>query len=335
MSTRTLSAAINPYTKEEIVADEAITLEALEAEAAAELEAEEAPASAEPEGEAKPVEGSEVEAESEEGASVGRAAHGKDKRVEVPVATLSKLRESRRQEREAKEALERQNRELIERLNLLNAPKAESVVPTLEQFDYDANKYQAALVEWQSKQMQSQLAEMQRQQLEQQQQQILRQRMEQEISEHYRRAASLGIPDYEDAERTVRDDFGDDAIDSVIDAIGEGSEKVLFHLGKNAEERQRIKDLIAQDPSGRKALARLGVLSSKLAAQPVQEKVSRAPAADTPLSNSSGSGAGSSAILKKLERLASKPDRTEFRAYKQQLIKSGHKSVVDQYDSKW
>lgn len=319
------------------MADEILTLEALEAEAAAELEAEEAPASAETEDEAKSEEGSEVEAEGEESASVDKAAQsGKERKtVTLPAKELHKLRTERRERATQAEELKRQNEELLAKLALLSNPQpAEPVIPTLESCDFDDSKYAAKMVEWQQHQVKKQLADLQRSQLEQQQAQLMQQKAEQEIAQHYERAAALGVPDYEDAERVMRDEFGDGAIDSVINAIGEGSERVLFHLGKNAAKRKEIADLLRHDPSGLRAMTRLGQILATLSTEPPANKISHAPAADKPVSGGQSS-VGESAILKKLERLSRNPDRTAYREYRKTLTKAGQKSLLDQYDSKW
>lgn len=319
------------------MADEIITLEALEAEAAAELEAEEAPASAETEGEAKPEEGSEVDADDEESASVDKAAQsGKERKtVTLPAKRLHTLRSERKEKAEEAERLKRQNEELLAKLALLSNPQpAEPVIPTLESCDFDDSKYAAKMVEWQQHQVKKQLADLQRSQLEQQQAQLMQQKAEQEIAQHYERAAALGVPDYEDAERVMRDEFGDGAIDSVINAIGEGSERVLFHLGKNAAKRKEIADLLRHDPSGLRAMTRLGQILATLSTEPPANKISHAPAADKPVSGGQ-SGGGESAIFKKLERLSRNPDRTAYREYRKTLTKAGQKFLLDQYDSKW
>jgi len=321
------------------VADEILTLEALEAEAAAELEAEEAPASVETEDEAKSVEGSEVEAESEESVSVDKAAQsGKERKtVTLPAKELHKLRTERRERATQAEELKRQNEELLAKLALLSNPQpAEPVIPTYESCEYDEAKFAAKMAEWNQYQVKKQLADLQRMQLEQQQAQLMQQKAEQEIAQHYERAAALGVPDYEDAERVMRDEFGDSAIDAVINAIGEGSERVLFHLGdkRNAAKRKEIADLLRHDPSGLRAMTRLGQILATLSTEPPANKISHAPAADKPVSGGQ-SGGGESAILKKLERLSRNPDRTAYREYRKTLTKAGQKSLLDQYDSKW
>lgn len=321
------------------MADEIITLEALEAEAAAELEAEEAPASVETEDEAKSEEGSEVDADDEESASADKAAHsGKERKtVTLPAKRLHTLRSERKEKAEEAERLRRQNEELLAKLALLSNPQpAEPTLPTLESCDFDDSKYAAKMVEWQQHQVKKQLADLQRSQLEQQQAQLMQQKAEQEIAQHYERAAALGVPGYEDAERVMREEFGDSAIDAVINAIGEGSERVLFHLGdkRNVEKRKELADLLRHDPSGLRAMTRLGQILATLSTEPPANKISHAPAADKPVSGGQ-SGGGESAILKKLERLSRNPDRTAYREYRKTLTKAGQKSLLDQYDSKW
>jgi hypothetical protein len=317
------------------VADEEMTLEALEREAAAELETEEAPVSADTGWEeAKPAESDEPEA-TEESASTEQAAHGKDKRVEIPVSKLAKLRESRREANNKAGELQRQNEELLAKLALLgNQQPAAPVMPTLESCEYDDSKYASRMAEWQQHQVRAQLADLQRQQLEEQQNQLFHQRAEQEIAKHYERAAALGVPDYEDSERIMRDEFGDGAIDAVINAIGEGSERVLFHLGKNSAKRQEIAELMRHDPSGLRAMTRLGQILATLSTEPKAKTISQAPAADKPVSGGQGGGT-ESAVIKKLERLSRSPDRTAYREYRKTLTKAGQSALLKQYDANW
>lgn len=307
---------------------EELTLEALEAQAAAELEAEQAPASAEPE--AQPGAESEEHAEAE-GASTEQAVQDGKKMVEVPVSKLAKLRESRRVEREEKERLQKQNEELLKQLSLIGNKPAEQPrqIPTLESCGYDESTYQAKLAEWVAGNTERQLQEIQHKQLQEQRRQLMQQQLESDVHEHYKRVEQLGVPadDFIPAEKAVRDTFGDAAVDQMIAAIGEGSERVVYHLGLNAGERDKIGQLIQLDPSGLRAMAYIGQLNARLASQPAQKTISQAPAADRPLSGTKTADSAS-AVVKKLQRLDGMADRSKFREFKRQLIAAGQSDLL-------
>lgn len=305
-----------------------MTLEALEAQAAAELETEQAVATAETEAET----GDETEAQAEtSGASVEQAAQDGKKKVEVPVAKLAKLRESRREAREEAERLQKQNEELVRQLSLIGGkqPEQPAQIPTLESCGYDEARYQAEMSQWVAKNTEGQLQQIQRQQLQEQRAQLLQQQLESDVHAHYQRVESLGVSadEYIPAEKAVRDEFGDRAVDQLIAAIGEGSEKVVYHLGLNATERDKVKALVQRDPSGLAAMAYLGRLADKLNTAPAQKTISQAPAADRPLAGSKTTDANS-AIVKKLQRLDSMSDRSKLREYKRQLIAAGQSELL-------
>lgn len=314
------------------MADEAITLEALEREAEEALKAEEVPPSTEPE-ETAPgaVEASEEPVETDDASPV-QAEHSGKKMVEVPVQKLAKLREQRRTEREEKERLQKQNEDLMRQLSLMGSGQKQdqpAVVPTLESCDYDEGKYQAALVQYQNQTLEQKLQEIERNRLQQQRAQLMQQQLEQSVSEHYQRVESLGVTveEFYPAEKTLRDAFGDVAVDQLIDAIGEGSEKVVYHLGLNQAERDKVAALVQQDPTGLKAMTYIGRLASKLAAEPPQKKISQAPAADRPVSggNAPQNGGKIAARLKQLDGMS---NRDQFREYKRKLIAAGQTELL-------
>lgn len=314
------------------MAEETVTLEALEREAEEALKAEEAPASAETEEPVKATGEEDAEAVEEESASTEQAAHSGKKMVEVPVAKLAKLREQRRTEREEKERLTKQNEELVRQLSLLgNAGQAKQVgaMPTFESCDFDESTFQAKMAEWNQQSLEQKMQEIEQRRITQQRQTILQNQLEADVQQHYQRVEGLGIDadDFIAAERAVRDTFGDLAVDQMISAIGDGSERVVCHLGLSLEEREKVARMIEQDPSGFKAIGYLGRLADKLATAPAQKKISQAPAADRPLTGSNVSGAGS-AVLKQLAKLDKLPDRTRLREYKRKLIAAGQTELL-------
>ncbi len=101
--------------------------------------------------------------------------------------------------------------------------------------------------------------------------------VEKAVTEHYTRAAELsekhGIApeNFQKADYSFRAAVdsvvkgqGDLIADKMIQTIGEGSEKVLYHLGVNDAARGQFISALASDPSGLKAMAFLGQKKAEL-----------------------------------------------------------------------
>lgn len=319
------------------MADESVvTLEALEQEAAEALKAEDVPPSTESDETAPGAvdAGEQVDELTDAGAE--QAGPSGKKMVEVPVQKLAKLREQRRTEREEKERLQKQNEDLIRQLSLMGNSQQQTkpaTVPTLESCDYDEGKYQAALVQFQNQTLEQRLAEIEHNRLQQQRAQLMQQQLEQSVNEHYKRVESLGvsIDDFIPAEARLRDTFGDAAVDQMIDAIGEGSERVVYHLDLNHAERDKVERLIQLDPTGLKAMTHIGRLAAKLSAEPPQQRISQAPAADRPVSGGGAPQSGSK-VVARLKQLDGMANRDQFREYKKKLIAAGQTELLRQHD---
>lgn len=315
------------------MADEQITLEALEREAEEALKAEEGAPTPESEEAAQGAAEEGAEEAQVESAAPEQAGARVKKMVEVPEHKLAKLRESRREEREQKERLQRQNEELLQQLALLGGQKKQDpmAVPTLESCEFDEAKYTQKLSEWHTQNLERQLAEVEQKRLDEQRKQLFAQQLEQSTNEHYQRVISSGIDvdEFYPAEKALRDQFGELAVDQMIDALGEGSEKVVYHLGLNQSERDKVAQMVRQDPSGLKAMTYLGKLAAKLSAEPAQKKISQAPAVDKPLAGSTGSTSTSS-VLKRLAMLDKNPNRDAFREYKRKLVAAGQSELLRQ-----
>ena len=115
---------------------------------------------------------------------------------------------------------------------------------------------------------------------------------EKSLDQHYTRAAELsktsGISEelYKSSDEAVRrlvdsvfPGNGDVTTDSLISTLGEGSEKVLYHVGVNVARQQELKDLLIKDKSGLKAVAYLGELKGKLLKPQKRKTNARKPAA--------------------------------------------------------
>jgi hypothetical protein len=115
--------------------------------------------------------------------------------------------------------------------------------------------------------------------------------LNQAVDAHYERAAKL-IQDnnidtevYKKADLIVRETIeasrpgmGDIIADQIINIMGEGSEKVLYFLGRNKKALDKFKSLLTDDPSGLKASLFLGQQKERLLT--TKQKTSKAPPPD-------------------------------------------------------
>lgn len=113
-------------------------------------------------------------------------------------------------------------------------------------------------------------------------------KIDKDLDAHYIRVESLakksGISEdaYKGAELKFRGaldtlfpGIGDNVADELISSMGEGSEKVVYHLSINDEKLAKLTNLFRENPSGIKAAAYLGQLASTLSAP--AKRTSRAP----------------------------------------------------------
>jgi len=140
-----------------------------------------------------------------------------------------------------------------------------------------------------------QRAEQQRQANEQRQREEAA-RVEAELDKHYERAAALvtsGIikqpEQFQAAEQTVvkavesvAPGLGQMVINSMISRLGEGSEKVIYHLGANATALREFESELKADPTGIKAAMYLAKKQALFNSKPVV-KPKPVPKPDVPL----------------------------------------------------
>lgn len=159
-----------------------------------------------------------------------------------------------------------------------------AIMPTLESVDYDEAQYAKAMQAW----IQGQVQAVQSTSQVSDRQAKAQQAQASAVDGHYERAAKLaketGISAevYQRADLAVRQaidsafpDKGDDITDAFISRLGEGSEKVMYYLGRNTRELDIFKGKLATDPSGIEAATYLGELKGRVASP--QKKVTKAP----------------------------------------------------------
>lgn len=103
------------------------------------------------------------------------------------------------------------------------------------------------------------------------------------LDEHYSRAANLGngitAESYQQADYQVKAVLGEVTTNQLIAALGDGSEKVFYNLGRNPTKLAELQIAIQTDPSGLKAAMLLGKMSS--AASPNKRRSSAPAPANT------------------------------------------------------
>jgi hypothetical protein len=167
-------------------------------------------------------------------------------------------------------------------------------MPLIEDFDLDATKYAAAMTEWHGDMATHTAKRLHAEDTVTAKQTERTATVNAAVDGHYERAATLseasGITaeDYQAADTIVRTTFeqlipgkGEALADEMISRLGEGSEKVMFYLGRNPEELAAVKAVFASDTTGLSLAMHLGSLNSRLAT-PIKPE-SLAPAPDTQL----------------------------------------------------
>ena len=164
-------------------------------------------------------------------------------------------------------------------------------IPKLEDF-YDKpdpdSAYQVALQSWINQGVEQQLQQHFQTHQQQQQQTQQNQQVNQALDQHYDRAAKivsdglLSADEYQNSETLVRQTVeniapgnGDTFVDALLARMGEGSEKVIVSLARNAQNLQKFRQSLQDDPTGISAASYLGELKGKFSG--VAQRVSKTP----------------------------------------------------------
>jgi hypothetical protein len=185
------------------------------------------------------------------------------------VSTKHKLKGKLSEKNEEIEKLQKKL-ELLEQNSVREAPK-EIAIPKLKDYAYDEDKYKQALDDYISWKTQKTVEDAFSKNNQQTTINKLYEQQKADVDEHYERAsklvkkAKIKAEDYKKADTMVRSTLdavspgkGDFITDTFITALGEGSEKVMYYLGRNESARNKIQKLMVNDPTGLKAIAYLG-----------------------------------------------------------------------------
>lgn len=273
---------------------------------------------AEPEDEQEPDEESssnDEESEEEKPETEAEEWAKPDTKNFVPAKVHSELRKNLRAVESDVNTFKAENEQLKQRLaELENGTKNTETLkaPTLADCDYDDNLHAQKLAEYSEKVIERKLSEKERQQTLTAQQQQAQQRIDSEVNKHYERAEALvsagkiSADNFKASEVLVRKAFAESSqvdpdylTDYFISLLGEGSEKVIAHLGVSVTALSKLKETLKFDPTGLQTAAYLGSLKEKFNSASVN-KLSNAPKPDKALSGSVSvsSGSARSAYLK-------------------------------------
>jgi len=217
------------------------------------------------------------------------------------------VRDLRKQHREQK----RRNRELEQELEQMRSQgqRAQPLgpKPTLEVYDYDTDKYEAALANWFDRKRRHDAE----QEAVQRQQQAITQQWEQKQQEYFRRKEALKARDFDDAEDVVKDILNVTQ-QGIIVKGADNPEIVVYALGKNPKKAQELAQI--DDPID------FAFAISKLEAK---LKVATKKSAPPPEKTVKGQGRVSGSVDSTLERLRAEAEKTgdysKVLRYKKQL----------------
>jgi hypothetical protein len=214
------------------------------------------------------------------------------------------VRELRKSHRE----LQKRNRELEAKLTQDQAPKAHEIgkKPTLEDFDYDAEKFENSLAQWfeRKRQADEQAAKVQAD-IEKQQQE-----WQAKLQGYGKAKAELKVKDYDDAEGIVQESFNTTQ-QGVILQGADNPALLVYALGKNPKKAKELASI--SDP------VKFAFAIAKLE---TQLKVTNRKAASPPEKTVQGTGRVSGTVDSTLDRLRAEAEKTgnysKVMAYKRQ-----------------
>jgi hypothetical protein len=202
--------------------------------------------------------------------------------------------------------------------------------------DFDSvQEFELALTKYEDSMLQVRLDAADKRRNIKRQQEAAKAGIETAVDDHYERAAELvdknkiAVEVYKKADRTVREVVeavrpgqGDIVTDFLISVVGEGSEKVMYFLGKNNKALGQFKSLLSEDPSGIRASMFLGQQKQRLLHSKQQTSKARPPA-DNIKGDNNQSPAKGGALLKKRKAAIRKGDVQVAYNIKKQARESG------------
>ena len=215
-------------------------------------------------------------------------------------------------QRERIKELERQKRELEDKLRAKDAPIPETPLgpkPKLEDYDYDADKFELAYDDWIGRKRQSDEKANQAQADARAKEEA----WQAKLTDYGQAKAKLKVPDYEEAEERIQQLF-DVTQQGVMIAGADNPALLVYALGKHpakAKELAAIKDPVKFAFAVAKLETQMKTTSRPRAAP---------PAPDTPIKSTAPSRSAVNATLERLDQEALRTgNRTKVAAYMRQL----------------
>jgi hypothetical protein len=245
--------------------------------------------------EQNPGAGQESEAESQEEigdeviVSIGEETPPQEQEQRAP----EWVRELRKSHRE----LQRQNRELQAKLESTQTETKPAVLgakPTLEEHDYDAEKYEAALADWFERKRQADEQAQQAKRAQEEQAQA----WQAKLDAYGKEKAGLRVKDFDDAEMAIQEVFNVTQQGVVLQGA-ENPALLVYALGKNPKRAKELADI--KDP------VKFAFAVAKLE---TQLKVTNRKPAPAPEKVVSGNASVSGTVDSTLERLRAEAERT-------------------------
>lgn len=258
----------------------------------------------------------------------------------VPLSKHVEMRHKLKARLSEKDSELDQLRQEVERLKAgYAAPQQQQApalkMPKLSDFDFDEDRYAEAMAGYQEQLLESKLAQKLGSREQQQHQQIVERQREEKVEQHYERAAKLiestpgfSAEKYKAADYRVRQELhaltgnGDLVADELIARLGEGSERVIAHLGINGTALSELKQRLIEDNSGISAAVWLGQLNAKLKAPAV--KLSKAPKPDSGIKGDASGSATVSTLMRKYQEAQKRGDTQKAFDLKRQAKANGH-----------
>lgn len=259
----------------------------------------------------------------------------------VPVATHIRTKrklKGKLSDRDAEiERLKQENSTLKAGVNIAPAPAATELPRRPRENDFETlDAYDMAMTEYEGKMIETRLNLAGQKTDIQRRQAAAQRKVEENVDGHYERAAKLvdenGIDTevyratdetFRQAVDTIKPGQGDAITDHLISTIGEGSEKVIYFMGRNKIALETFKSLLAEDSSGLKASVFLGQQKERLAKSKRQTSNARAPGATVKGDAGPASSAQGNALLKKRKAAQAKGNVQEAYNIKKQAKAAG------------
>ena len=221
-------------------------------------------------------------------------------------------------QRERIKELERQKRELEDKLRAKDAPIPETPLgpkPKLEDYDYDADKFELAYDDWvgRKRQADEKAAQVQAEA------RAKEEAWQAKLTDYGQAKAKLKVPDYEEAEERIQQLFNVTQ-QGVMIAGADNPALLVYALGKHpakAKELAAIKDPVKFAFAVAKLETQMKTTSRPRAAP---------PAPDTPIKSTAPSRSAVNATLERLDQEALLTgNRTKVAAYMRQMRSQGKK----------